>query len=105
MHYLLLFLVFVTTLSAIEEPILFLTWKKDPEHTICAVWLTEDPSCQGLIQWRKSKEDNYKQKAANKSLFQFNQRNLYVLEADLSFLKPNETYEFKIRGMPNSPSF
>lgn len=99
------FLLFFATLSAIEEPILFLTWKKDPQHTITAVWITDDPSCTGLIEWKLQKDEIFRQKSAHKTPLEINKQIVYFLTADLGFLKPDTFYQFKVEGLEHLHGF
>lgn len=98
MKWFLFLLIFTTSLYAKDPPILFLTWKRDPQHTMTAVWLTRDCNCQGLIEWKTKEEEHFHQKAALKSPITFDKETFYLFQCQISFLKPDKVYEFKIEG-------
>lgn len=98
-------LLLFSSLCAHEEPILFLTWKKDPQHTMTAVWLSQDPTFNGLIQWKLPDEEQYRQKAAIKTLLNFCKEPHYLFQAEIAFLKPDHIYEFKIEGLEKRYQF
>lgn len=90
------FLLFSFSLFAKEPPILFLTWKRDPQHCINVVWLTKDGSYEGVIQWKSGDDANFHEKAAAKSLITYDKEPFYLFQTQLNFLKPDQVYEFKI---------
>ena len=77
-------------------PISFLTWKRDPQHCINVVWLTEDCNYTGLIQWKTEDEENFHQKAALKTKVTLDKRTFYLFQTQLNFLKPDQVYLYKI---------
>lgn len=92
----LLFLIlFAGSLQAERPTALYLTWKQKPDTTMTILWITDSKDKNDAIYFRRMGHEHWEKKSGKHSDMPLN-KPYFIHQTELTGLKPNHTYEFRI---------
>lgn len=84
-----------------DEPIFFLSWTRDPAHTMTIVWLTPEEEALDLVEWKKGDEE-WKPKVGSHRPLKLDEKSYLVHTVELTQLEGDTLYQFRI-GQEREP--
>lgn len=101
-----LFLLLLLPLSVrSEEPLFFLSWLRDPVHTMAIVWLTSDQDTTDVIEWKEKESEAWKPRMGSHRSYKLGDQPLIIHSLELTQLEGDKEYEFRISSKGETQSF
>jgi hypothetical protein len=92
--FLLLFL--LPVLAWCEEPVFFLSWTRDPVHTMTVVWLTSPETAHDVVEIRSKGQEEWRPRVGTHHSFTLSDKPLIIHTVEVTQLDGDQLYEFRM---------